>query len=523
MARLSLSTARANLEAAESSTIRAVFGKSTGEIGENALRRIQGLKKRKEAPKPTVPQDAPDVPKPPEAAGPPEVARPLGAPEHIQSSSSIAVPRPVDPPQPAEAPGVWETIQAETGFSSYESYISKHVQEWPQFKALLEVIQNLHEEEEKSGLQRSDKVRRSGCYYIFEAHSDGSLVKSNSYDGALDKGQATTILKHVRHTKEDILSRFVFVEVPGDNDLPIAFIDALGLGLRLDPRMFMAFIRRKTVDRLSSVFGNATSARLHAAMSDPFDLDFITEPQPLKPTFVAMGPFVLTYAEEFSERSNLPPVLLILGYAQLDRRFSIDIGLEVQQTPLFRADVEDEVEDLWSWPLLTASYLKANLARSVAPEPNRQSFPLCWITAFGQLQLAFLKSYCRRTRSEYLRLNLCEDLLPSGSPEKNTRAQHMSEWLWLRRSISDAEDGFAQLRNLGTDILGASLDQYDSFKELQTRLSSVIQESMRLESEIKDYLQFQVGDLSLEESRRSIALSNIQIEEAKRGQFLVSC
>ena len=33
---------------------------------------------------------------------------------------------------------------------------------------------------------------------------------------------------------------------------------------------------------------------------------------------------------------------------------------------------------------------------------------------------------------------------------------------------------------------------------------------------MKDYLQLQVGDLALEESKKSIELSNAQIEEAKR-------
>lgn len=45
----------------------------------------------------------------------------------------------------------------------------------------------------------------------------------------------------------------------------------------------------------------------------------------------------------------------------------------------------------------------------------------------------------------------------------------------------------------------------------------VIDEARRLESEMRDHLQLQVGNLSLEESRKSIELSNFQVQEGKRG------
>ena len=58
-----------------------------------------------------------------------------------------------------------------------------------------------------------------------------------------------------------------------------------------------------------------------------------------------------------------------------------------------------------------------------------------------------------------------------------------------------------------------------SLLTLENELQRIRREATRLEAEIRDYLQLQTGELALEESKKSIELSNFQIEEAKRGKF----
>ena len=53
---------------------------------------------------------------------------------------------------------------------------------------------------------------------------------------------------------------------------------------------------------------------------------------------------------------------------------------------------------------------------------------------------------------------------------------------------------------------------------IEDELQQAHLEALRLETEIREYLQLQTGELALQESRKSIELSNSQIEEAKRGQ-----
>ena len=58
-----------------------------------------------------------------------------------------------------------------------------------------------------------------------------------------------------------------------------------------------------------------------------------------------------------------------------------------------------------------------------------------------------------------------------------------------------------------------------AFIEIENTRHLVLKEACRLEAEIRDYLQVQAGHLALLESRKSIELSNYQIQESKRSQF----
>ncbi len=50
-----------------------------------------------------------------------------------------------------------------------------------------------------------------------------------------------------------------------------------------------------------------------------------------------------------------------------------------------------------------------------------------------------------------------------------------------------------------------------AYSEFTTRVAK------RLEAEVRDYMQLVVGVLSIEESRKSIQLSNTQLNEGKKG------
>ena len=421
-------------------------------------------------------------------------------------------------------PQVWQDLENETGFSSYEAYISKYVEKWPQFRQFLATLRGVREDDELFKAKQVDPVPRRGYFYLYEVHQSGEISEKQSYRGTFSLEQASAILQFIRDASDTVISRLVFIEISGDEDLPACFFDALGLGLRLDPRTLMAFLRRKTFDRLSLLFGHSATTRRSVFESSPLAFRFMTEPQPLDPSFVGIGPFVLTYTNSLSLGKRLPPVLLIIGYPNTDQRHCVDLGLEISDTPVFTSNAIEEIERPWKWPLFMISLIKKHQKRR-SIELDRTSFPLYWILAFGQVQAMYLKSYCRRCRSEYLRLTLCEGLLTTDRPEQDTRAHLHRQWSRLRRSIEDAHDGIHQFKRVISRTMGEKVHGESSIRDLYAGLNAILAEGARLETEIKDYLQLQVGNLALEESKKSIELSNAQIEEAKRvkiGESLIS-
>lgn len=55
-----------------------------------------------------------------------------------------------------------------------------------------------------------------------------------------------------------------------------------------------------------------------------------------------------------------------------------------------------------------------------------------------------------------------------------------------------------------------------SWRKAEADLMQIHQEAGRLESQVRHYMQLQVGELALQESKKSIELSNQQIEEGRR-------
>ena len=89
----------------------------------------------------------------------------------------------------------------------------------------------------------------------------------------------------------------------------------------------------------------------------------------------------------------------------------------------------------------------------------------------------------------------------------------------LRRTIEVNETLLCQFsRYLGFEAQ-SDLSKQPSYVAIVAELRSLIAEARRLDAEVRDFKQIQVGDLALKESHKSIELSNAQIREAKSGKF----
>ena len=90
----------------------------------------------------------------------------------------------------------------------------------------------------------------------------------------------------------------------------------------------------------------------------------------------------------------------------------------------------------------------------------------------------------------------------------------------LRRTLEDAEDNISGIITYLSHKSDPAWPQEPSYISMNADLKRLIEEARRVEAEARDYMQLQAGKLALEESRRSIELSNVQIRESKRGRFV---
>ena len=144
---------------------------------------------------------------------------------------------------------------------------------------------------------------------------------------------------------------------------------------------------------------------------------------------------------------------------------------------------------------------------------------------FALLPLVYMNAFrmhyeCDLTRYSYL--NMLEKLMPSPRDQDDRKRKEDIDIsnvyrlrFLLRRSVERVEDESEGLiRYMNWQGLTNWLPAYMEFVERYRRAPK---SAHRLEAEIRDFLQLQVGEMGLEESRKSIELSSLQIEESKRG------
>ena len=93
---------------------------------------------------------------------------------------------------------------------------------------------------------------------------------------------------------------------------------------------------------------------------------------------------------------------------------------------------------------------------------------------------------------------------------------------YLRRAIEEFEDGLQCVRSYVRLRSESELVSAPRYQEFEEHWGRVVPLSRRLKSEIRDQMQLTTAELSIDESRKSIELSNVQIREGKQGQSSVS-
>ena len=112
------------------------------------------------------------------------------------------------------------------------------------------------------------------------------------------------------------------------------------------------------------------------------------------------------------------------------------------------------------------------------------------------------------------------DRVPEGEEEELNPMILYQYRALLRSMLEKCQDVVETLAHFVSPHNSTELETSVPYTMLLKEKSSLIDGGLRLEAEMRDYLQLNTGQLSLLESRKSIEVSNSQLEESKRGECL---
>ena len=295
------------------------------------------------------------------------------------------------------------------------------------------------------------------------------------------------------------------------------FLDILGVGLQLDPCFFEAFRYRKDDGLRDQHYRSKKSLSISSIGTS---------------VFVAHS-FVLA-------RDNPVPVVLIAGpmYKNVNAfigQFSFKEGAAVCHTiyDLVQAAPLYVHYKCYGIPSLANAYIRAlsSLLKSTRDSvPSSSDTLSACIIPLLQIEIAIykgeldrLKSYCERLNERTLR-GYGSEFRNRGKmsvDEKELSDGEALELLYcyrakLRSWVGYFEDGNGALMGLLTPLYGPNFTEGLFYPQMKEARISIIEQARRLEAEVRDHLQLKGSQLALEESKKSIELSNRQIDESKR-------
>ena len=420
-----------------------------------------------------------------------------------------------------QRPQCWKDVKIATGFSRYGSFLKALKGTGPQFKDLLDLL---------SGHPTLFYKWDSGDVNVLDILKDRSTSISLTVKGVkvdfpksartfhrLDA--STEVLQHLRSPPENVQARIVLWSILEDYRPHRDMIDALGLGLQIYPSFF---------DALLSVTKSPSRT--------------LNEQECVK-----IGDKVAAVTRNYRAEGATPPILLVAGTSlPVAGTSSLESDLELSYI-LGKTPLHEQIEEVLSWET-RESMLPCRSAIDKLSQSQKESVSsdgylslvqryvrddsvigaegdaLLWIAmlALLHLEVSRLRVRCQIVQSELLQVKTLRELRDSG-------LEYLGDHhFWLRRHLERFERSMNHFnryfRSQGADRY---LDSQGAGKWLESvlwisqeeNIKEAIVEARATEAEARDLLQLHIGDLSILESRKSIKLSNQQMDEAKRGKL----
>lgn len=410
---------------------------------------------------------------------------------------------------PDEATKLWEDLKAETGYTSYHHYLRAYEKGRPEISKLLRDLPYwcFDAWAYPSGSNPTIDApflptRNSSCTVLDISLDENSRPRVGD---CCTTSSATKLLAVLRRPPGHAAARIVLWDAVSDNK---GMLSAVGLALRIGHHYFVDLVARSRGDSFPTTFARS---KFLAPL--------------LHPNYIILGGTAVYVSRRLmSEGPEAIPVLLITDFQQQLRPYNAT-AQSTEVLPFEHPAVEAEkpsptpnqqprwVQDYirllcWSFggELGTAGASEFSLLQMFLPLTSMNIF-----TIRGELEHA---------RNAYFELLSLESYFRVVDRDKRKSVRHSlyERRLRLRREAERSEEEFGFLLRFVRSLNIADWQKDGAFLKTKDDLEKASREAHNLDVEIRDYLQILFGDWSLQESRKSIELSNLQIEEGKRGQ-----
>lgn len=396
-----------------------------------------------------------------------------------------------------KAQAVLQASRARTGFDSYRAYLDFHRKENPELEDLAAILGTPTEPNaeppytHRGPKQKSSLVLNvSTSWHLSVDHVHSDVDGTNIIEAICDPPKDAHLQIIVWN-----ISPFTTMKFHGD------LIDFLGLRFSLDPRVFLALYSAISLDN------NNDENKRHENGLDRY-----------VPTHVNMGNFIATVCHSRHQSDDIP-VILIAGlrpsefvHGQFDPcppfSHSLTPGMQLEAIPT-----------LGAYSLYPRSLIHLLERYSDAQADYDDLLLLCFLPLFQQ-SLVEIRYWCGAMR----------DTFSKGRRTDSTMDKRLEEDLYdqraeLRRDISKIEDRWSNFVRYMRLRLGWNPSSKPFYQDFEDDIKHFAGEANRLENEIREYLQLragilgvEAGRLGLEGSAKSFELSNLQMEEGKRGK-----
>ena len=402
----------------------------------------------------------------------------------------------------------WKDVEAETGFSSYRSFLESLSESGPRFDWLLRSME-LH----SIMNYRMPSNRYLGAVFVVDIFRDGSTSISLDLqvknilpsEPNSDRKASTQLLRNLRSSPENVPMRIVLWSIPQNVVLCPWIIDAIGLGLKIHPSFFEML---RLVDEYKD--------------------------SPLRPNrsdHIIIGDHFATVAQ--NDRLGGPPVLVIIeiddeiastgGEPDLNAFYKefleerIGGSVSLDRAPSDQCSPDDLAPTLSNQILhLLGKHLQKNhnfVSEDDVP-PMVAILPLLDLEVW-RVRILSQGVHVALRWVQFMRRN------PTMFSDDENSLHYDSletQRFWFRRKFEGLEESRRRFIKYVGSQKGSKWLESKVWLSQDEEIGDAIYEARAKEAEVRDYMQIQIGNLSILESRKSIQLSNQQFSEARRGK-----